>query len=231
MAHSQHLHAIGSQLSCPAGEQGTDIGNMMHATNIGMTRAAYRALALPAQARVLELGHGNGAHVAELFAHSDLQHYVGLEISALMQQQASAGNTSDTVANHAEFWLYDGDTIPSFALPFDGIFCVNTVYFWREPLVLLQQLHAALRPTGRLSIAYMTPEYMASLPFVDERFARYQPETLVALLQAADFHHPTTTLHHDTVPRKDSGEPIPRSFYVTCAQASADTTQTLNSVL
>ena len=80
MAQTTQLQAIESQLSCPHGEAGLDFAHMMHTTNVGMTRAGFGALKLPFSAHLLEIGHGNAAHLPLLQQVAGLP-YTGLEVS------------------------------------------------------------------------------------------------------------------------------------------------------
>ena len=172
MAQLSQLQVIESQLSCPHGDAGIDFAHMMHHTNVGMTQAGFTALKLPFSAHLLEIGHGNAANLPLLQQIAGL-HYTGLEVSSLMQQEAMRLNQAAVAAHMAEFLHYDGNTLPQFSQLFDGILCVNTVYFWAQPIAFLLALRPLLKPTGRLSLVYMDEDYMCSLPFVGERFQVY----------------------------------------------------------
>ena len=80
---------------------------MMHHTNVGMTQAGFTALKLPFSAHLLEIGHGNAAHLPLLQQIAGL-HYTGLEVSSLMQQEAMRLNQAAVAAHMAEFRHYDG---------------------------------------------------------------------------------------------------------------------------
>ena len=49
-----------TQLSCPNGENGLAIGNLMHENNCDVTNNAIAALQLEANQQTLEIGHGLG---------------------------------------------------------------------------------------------------------------------------------------------------------------------------
>lgn len=217
MAQTEQLQAIEQQLSCPQGTQGVAIADMMHATNMGMTMAGFNQLGLPSCSRLLEIGHGNAAHLSQLQAQVSRLHYTGLELSALMQQEASRHNQAAIKAQQAVFLHYAGQKLPPFSALFDGILTVNTVYFWPEPLAFAQQLKHALKPSGHVAIAYMDVAFLQSLPFVGERFQPYTSAELEQLLRDAGFEHIRTHSHQDTVPRKDTGELVARRFHVTTA--------------
>ena len=215
MAQNPQLQAIESQLSCPHGDTGLDFAHMMHNTNLGMTQAGFAALQLPISANLLEIGHGNAAHLPLLQQIAGL-HYTGLEISNLMQQEAMRLNQAAVAAHMAEFLHYDGSTLPQFSQLFDGILCVNTVYFWAQPTAFLQALRPQLKPTGRLSLVYMDEDYMHSLPFVGERFQVYSVSALQDLVCQAGFVLLETQDRQDQVAMKDTGKLIDRHYHVSC---------------
>ena len=215
MAQLSQLQVIESQLSCPHGDAGIDFAHMMHHTNVGMTQAGFTALKLPFSAHLLEIGHGNAAHLPLLQQIAGL-HYTGLEVSSLMQQEATRLNQAAVAAYMAEFLHYDGDILPKFSQLFDGILCVNTVYFWAQPTAFLQALRSLLKPTGRLSLVYMDEDYMHSLPFVGERFQVYSVPALQELVCQAGFVLLETQNHQDQVTMKDTDKRIDRHYHVSC---------------
>ena len=213
MAQTTQLQAIESQLSCPHGEAGLDFAHMMHTTNVGMTRAGFGALKLPFSAHLLEIGHGNAAHLPLLQQVAGL-HYTGLEVSELMQQEAARLNHTAVAAHMAEFIHYDGAALPAFPRLFDGILSVNTVYFWAQPLAFLQNLRHLLKPTGRLSLVYMDENYMRGLPFVGERFQVYSVSALEHMATQAGYTLLSTQDCQDQIPFKDTGKLIDRPYHV-----------------
>ena len=213
MAQLSQLQTIESQLSCPHGDAGIDFAHMMHHTNVGMTQAGFTALKLPFSAHLLEIGHGNAAHLPLLQQIAGL-HYTGLEISNLMQQEAMRLNQAAVAAHMAEFIHYDGAALPAFPRLFDGILSVNTVYFWAQPLAFLQNLRRVLKPTGRLSLVYMDEDYMRGLPFVGERFQVYSVSALEHMATQAGYTLLSTQDCQDQIPFKDTGKLIDRPYHV-----------------
>ena len=213
MAQLSQLQVIESQLSCPHGDAGIDFAHMMHHTNVGMTQAGFTALKLPFSAHLLEIGHGNAAHLPLLQQVAGL-HYTGLEVSELMQQEAARLNHTAVAAHMAEFIHYDGTALPDFPRLFDGILSVNTVYFWAQPLAFLQNLRRVLKPTGRLSLVYMDEDYMRGLPFVGERFQVYSVSALEHMATQAGYTLLSTQDCQDQIPFKDTGKLIDRPYHV-----------------
>lgn len=71
------LDELERQLSHPFGEKAVEVADMMHATNIGMTQATLDQLQLESGHRILELGHGNCAHLPLVLGKAPGLHYTG----------------------------------------------------------------------------------------------------------------------------------------------------------
>jgi len=106
------LQKLAAQLSCPQNNEGIDVANMMHDSNIGMTKKTIAALNITKGDLILEIGHGNCKHLSEILSEAENTSYYGLEISELMQKQAAENNITATQGNQASFHLYDGNKIP-----------------------------------------------------------------------------------------------------------------------
>ena len=124
---------IENQLSCPSGEKGVEMGEMMNETNIEMTRSSIRFLDIKDQHTILELGHGNCGHLDNILSCAEGIRYSGLEISETMQREAKEKNKYLLTNEHIEFRLYKGQQMPFPDHSFDRVMTVNTVYFWPKP--------------------------------------------------------------------------------------------------
>lgn len=213
MKSTDELKQLADQLSCPKDGAGIDIANVMHESNIGMTRQAIDALAIRDGDAVLELGHGSCRHLHELLSRAAGVSYCGLEISTLMQAEASAFNADAVAAQVASFHLYDGDVIPFPTCSFDQVLTVNTLYFWRAPADLLRQIHALLRPGGSLAISFADKTFMQSLPFTAYGFTLYDKAQVEALAREAGFAQVSFSEHRERIKSK-AGDEVDRLFHV-----------------
>jgi len=183
----EELKALALQLGCPSGDAGIAIGEIMNTSNIGMTTETIFSLQLSDGEQVLELGHGNAAHLSEIFQQAEGLHYTGLEISQTMQTEAQQLNMEFCRKNQAVFHCYDGHTLPLESNSFHKIFTVNTIYFWENPERLLAELYRVLRPKGLLAITFAQKEFMQTLPFVQFGFRIYNTADILDLTQAIPF--------------------------------------------
>ncbi|RYE12734.1 MAG: 16S rRNA (cytosine(1402)-N(4))-methyltransferase, partial [Sphingobacteriales bacterium] len=98
------LSVSGNNLFLCEGEYGIKTGETMNASNIGMTNAAIEALNLHDGDNILEIGHGNGGHIADLLSKAENLKYFGADISETIIAEAKRLNqdflTNETVNFH-----------------------------------------------------------------------------------------------------------------------------------
>lgn len=205
------LQELASQLGHPKGEKGIEIADMMNATNIGMTLHTIGSLELSGSENVLELGHGNAAHVTHVLGPHPSVHYDGLELSELMHAEAKKINHQFTEAQRASFHLYDGTRIPFPENHFDRIFTVNTIYFWSDPPALLAELYSVLSADGRLCITFAQESFMKQLPFTAYGFELYNTGKLEELLAKSAFRIQKMESQTEQV-RSKLGDLVDREF-------------------
>lgn len=212
---AKELKEIASQLGCPQGEQGFDIGEKMHESNISMTLKTAEALRLSGNERLLEIGHGNCGHLRQVL--TDNIRYYGLEISELMHREAAKTNLEYTRRDRASFHMYDGTKIPFESNFFHKIMTVNTIYFWKEPARMLNEIYRVLRDKGHVSIGFAQKSFMLKLPFVRYGFELYDTEKTTNLLSRAGFKIAGMADQTEQIENK-TGETVTREFTVVVAE-------------
>lgn len=214
----EDLKNIAKQLGCPEGEHGIKTGEMMHANNIGMTTAAIDSLGLQNNETVLEIGHGNGGHIAQLLSKAENLNYFGADISATIIAEAEKINQDFITKGKVHFQLTDGITLPFDDGLFDKIFTVNTIYFWTNPSKYLNEIKRTLKPKGTLIICFADKTFMQNLPFTPYGFILYNVETVKELLEKAGFAIKNKLKKIEHIQSK-TGEQVERAYYVLVASA------------
>lgn len=174
-----------AQLRCPHGRAAEAVGREMAFRNLAQTAACLHGLQPQADAALLEIGCGNGALLGYVLAHARNMRYTGAEISAAMHEAACAFNRPFIEAGLAQYLLYDGITLPCADGAFDGVFSVNTVYFWTDPAAMLRECARVLRPEGSLCLGFCEKSFMQTLPFAQYGFALYDAADIRALAPAS----------------------------------------------
>ncbi|MBF4506746.1 class I SAM-dependent methyltransferase [Flavobacterium sp. JLP] len=208
---NEELQAIASQLKHPTGEKGIEMANMMHETNINMTRNSIQNLNIKEGDSILELGHGNAGHLEFLFEQAQKLKYYGLEMSELMFHEARQINRNFVSQKQAFFSLYDGNIIPFEEAFFNKIFTVNTIYFWQEPEKLLLEMYSVLKPSGIFCITFAEESFMKQLPFTKFEFELYSTEKVEKLVQKTPFKIIKIATLTEKVKTK-TGELVDRDF-------------------
>lgn len=215
--HSEtDLKNIAKQLSCPEGEHGVKTGEMMHTSNIGMTSSAINALDLQNNDTVLEIGHGNGGHIAQLLSQAENIHYFGADISATIIAEAEKINRDLIAGEKVHFKLTDGIILPFNENRFDKIFTVNTIYFWQNQREYLTEIKRTLKLNGTVVICFADKTFMQTLPFTPYGFKLYEVEGVKGLLENVGFTVVNILSKTEQIKSK-TGEQVERKYHVVVA--------------
>lgn len=183
MAVAEQFIEIEKQVSCPNGKLGIKVAQTMNESNIGMTTSTIDFLEIKNEELILELGHGNCGHLDYALKAANRVKYHGLEISETMFEEVTKNNKSDL----AEFKHYDGIKIPYPDNYFDKILTVNTIYFWENPEIMLNEMARVLKSSGTCILTYGNREFMKRMPFVGEKFKLYEKNEIKEVIEKTVF--------------------------------------------
>lgn len=178
---------LAAQLRCPSGASAARVARQMNESNGGVNRACIALLRVQRGERVLEIGPGNGAFVADIAGAAPDVSYAGLDLSEHMVHEAEDLNGELVAAGRAVFRHGSSDEIPFDTAAFDKALTVHTLYFWDEPDTHLREIRRVLKPDGLLCIGFGDREFMQDLPFVPYGFTLYDAAEAEALLAASGF--------------------------------------------
>ncbi|GAB3543055.1 hypothetical protein GCM10027343_16060 [Noviherbaspirillum agri] len=159
----------------------------MNGANGGVNRACISLLHLQPGERVLEIGPGNGAFVADIVGAAAEVSYTGLDLSEFMVDEAEERNRALVAAGRAVFRHGSSDQMPFGTAAFDKALTVHTLYFWEEPDAHLRDVRRVLQPGGLFCIGFGDRAFMQELPFVPYGFTLYDAAEAQALLEMAGF--------------------------------------------
>jgi len=210
---NEELKALAAQLRQPHGTKGSQMGDIMNESNGNMTRQTINSLDIVDGDQVLELGHGNCAHLSYIMDRYKNTLYYGLEISELMHSEARQINKTYVEKNQAFFFMYDGLDIPFGENYFDKAYTVNTIYFWEEPEKLLTGIYKVMKPGGLFSIAFAQKSFMEQLPFTKFGFTLYDTSKIEELVRKTAFKIAETSTQVERIPGKIGGM-VDREFTI-----------------
>ncbi len=207
------LKILAQQLACPTGEAGIEIAGQMYRSNGDMIRRSIDAMMLTSGCRILEIGHGNGAHLGEIFSYSENLHYTGLEISQTMSLDAKHRNQDLYARGKADFLVYDGEELPFEENAFERLLSVNTVYFWKQPQEFLHQMYRILNDGGLLTLCFITPQSMERVPFTAFGFRNMETEELEEMCGYSNFRSIVRQERTEHTLSK-TGDPVTRTYII-----------------
>lgn len=208
----EKLKIVARNLANPEGEKGIEIGEMMNATNIGMTLESIKALLIEDNEHILEIGHGNAGHVKSIVNRARNIRYTGIDISETMHNEAKRLN--EAFKDQADFVLYDGEKLPFEDKTFDKIVTVNTVYFWNQPVDYLNEIYRVLKKTGTFVLTFGQREFMKTLPFTPFGFTLYNTDEMEETVSGSYFSRMTVSEREEEVKSKTGDETITRNYTI-----------------
>ncbi|WP_426277344.1 class I SAM-dependent methyltransferase [Chryseobacterium sp. S-02] len=208
----EDLKILAQNLANPQGEKGIEIGEMMNATNIGMTLESIKTLLIQDDETILEIGHGNAAHVNNILNKAQNIKYTGIDISETMHHEAKRLN--EEFKDLADFILYEGEKLPFEDGTFDKIFTVNTVYFWEQPIEYLNEIYRVLKDNGTFVLTFGQRDFMEKLPFTQFDFTLYNTYEMEETISKSHFKRMKISEKEEEVKSKTGNETITRNYTV-----------------
>jgi ubiquinone/menaquinone biosynthesis C-methylase UbiE len=209
----EQLIEIEQQLSFPTGKNGIEIGKKMNTGNIGMTTETIAHLDIKNDCHLLEIGHGNCGHLKLIYPQAVSLSYTGVEISKTMQQESKRINENLMNIYPVDFILYDGLHLPFDNFHFDRIMTTNTIYFWQQPLLFLNEIYRVLNKDGLFVLSFAEKEFMQTLPFVRKKFNLFNQTDINKLIQQSNFDSFQVN-KKEGVARSKAGDIVKRKFLV-----------------
>lgn len=206
------LKILAQNLANPQGEKGVEIGEMMNATNIGMTQESIKTLLIEDDEHILEIGHGNAGHLKSILNKAKDLTYTGIDISERMRKEAQ--NLNEEFKDQADFILYEGRKLPFEDEVFDKIFTVNTVYFWDNPVEFLNEIYRVLKNTGTFVLTFAQRDFMEKLPFTKFNFKLYNNDEMEELISESRFKRMKISEKEEEIKSKTGDELIKRNYTV-----------------
>ncbi|MGN7706608.1 class I SAM-dependent methyltransferase [Chryseobacterium sp. 22543] len=208
----EELKILAQNLANPQGEKGIEIGEMMNATNISMTLESIKTLVVDDDQQILEIGHGNAAHLKSIISLAKNLRYTGIDISETMHNEAKRLNKE--FESQADFVLYEGSKLPFQDRAFDKIFTVNTVYFWENPVEFLNEIYRVLKDDGTFVLTFGQREFMEKLPFMEYDFILYNNSEMEELISKSHFKRMKTSEKEEEIKSKTGNETIQRIYTI-----------------
>jgi ubiquinone/menaquinone biosynthesis C-methylase UbiE len=146
--------AINLQASSPKGWFGQLLGQIWRHEHARLNAEVLALLDIREGSRVLEIGSGPGDALAEAAQRARGGRVVGVDVSEAMVNLARRRNRRGIERGEVEVRAGDIASIGLADASFDRIFSVHSIYFWRDTDAVLARLASALKPEGKLILAF-----------------------------------------------------------------------------
>jgi len=204
---------LASLLRRPSGEYATQVGSQMNKSNERVNQKAISLLSLSKGDRVLEIGQGNGAFVHDIVSSAEDILYTGVDWSTEMTAEAQRINDKLIEQGRASFLQGQSDVLPFPAARFNKVLCVNTLYFWDNPLAHFVEIHRVMRDDGIFCLSFGAREFMQTLGFASHGFNLYDSTEVEALLKTTHFTRIKLSSHCETGP-SNTGETVNKKYWL-----------------
>ncbi|ALJ28135.1 methyltransferase [Stenotrophomonas acidaminiphila] len=210
------IPTLAAQLRHPHGDAAMAVAESMNRSNGALNRAAIALLAVQANEHILEVGPGNAAFAPLLLAAPGSR-YLGVELSSEMVRAGNALLRGNGLSGRAQLQAGDAQALAVGNARFDAALAVNTLYFWPDLPGVLARLATALRPGGRLCLAFGDAAFMRSLPFTAHGFHLYERARVEHALHASGFPAWIHRTHAETGTSND-GRRVDKQFHLLLAR-------------
>jgi SAM-dependent methyltransferase len=161
--------AVNRQASSPSGWFGRVLGYIWRREHARLNAEVLNLLDVREGHGVLEVGSGPGEALVEAAQRARGGRVVGVDVSDVMVRLARRRNRRAVARGDVEVRAGDIASLDLGASTFDRIFSVHSIYFWRDVDEVLAKLASALRPGGKLVLAFR--------PEADDIPARFRDPT------------------------------------------------------
>jgi ubiquinone/menaquinone biosynthesis C-methylase UbiE len=179
---------MAGQLRKPSGTFGRLVtSRLLNRINVAINELTLTSLALEPDDRVIEVGFGAGDLISRLSPVVHEGSIVGVDFSPDMVEICTRRFAPLIRAGQVELRCASAESLPFDADRFTKACTVNTVYFWADPAVPLNELWRVLRVGGRIVLSFSPQATMQKLPVTRHGFTLYDPDQIGRLLEDARF--------------------------------------------
>lgn len=183
----RHSFAAG-QLRKPSGLYGKYvIARFMNKANTDLNARVLAALSLQSDDEVLEVGFGGGGLIERIAPRLGDGMVAGVDYSETMVSLCGRRFASHIAAGRVELSCAAVESLPFKNDSFSKACTVNTIYFWANPTVSLNEIRRVLRPDGRLVVGFVPRETMSKYPQTEYGFTLYDADQVAGLMSGAGF--------------------------------------------
>ncbi len=152
---------LSQQARQPSGLIGRYVMPILFKSNTDLNDFVQESLELTETDDILEIGFGSGKLLNKIAA---IANYVeGIDFSEIMVIKASKLNQHYIANNKLRIQLGECSNLPYANKFFDKVCSVNTLYFWDNPQIYLQEIFRVIKIDGKIVLGFRDKEQMNNL--------------------------------------------------------------------
>jgi len=185
------------QFAQPHGRLGGLFAELLNRGNAAVNDRALAALQPREGDRVLEVGFGGGAALAEILRNSVVAFAGGLDPSAEMIRRAEQRLSGPIQEGRLQVRLGAAEAIPWPDASFDRALSVNSIYYWRDPARGASELFRVLKPGGTAVLGLRSKVAIDRLKLDRFDYHPFGEDDVRDLLERAGFSAIDISSHED----------------------------------
>lgn len=180
---------IDEQHRRPSGIWGQRIANRMVRQHRPENEWTVSLLDVQSTDHVLEIGFGPGFSITLLASLTPAGHIAGIDYSRTMVALASRRNRDAIQSGRVALCYGEATALPFASESFDKALSIHTLYFWRTPIEVLQEVRRILRPGGMFALTFLPKDRWPAAEQAATISGVYSGEEVVELMKDAGFVH------------------------------------------
>lgn len=173
------------------------MGPLWNSRNRALNDAAFDALALSAQDRVLEVGFGGGYLLGRMSKVITGGFLAGVDASPAMVSFCQRRYRSLIRKGTLEVSCARAESLPYPAGHFSRVVSVNSIFYWQNAAQALAEFDRVLAEGGLLVLCFTGKESLATRGFARHGLSLVDGEEVQSMMEQAGFHNIQTVLASD----------------------------------
>nr|WP_255723523.1 class I SAM-dependent methyltransferase [Sporosarcina sp. ACRSL] len=143
------------QFGKPEGILGSIAGKLMSSTGVEKNKWTISLLNIQSAENVLEVGFGPGVATELISKLIHDGHYVGIDYSDVMLEQAKKRNSAAIQEGKVTLKLEEVSSLQPSEFLFDKVLSVNSIIFWKDPITSLKKIRQVMKPNGLIALTML----------------------------------------------------------------------------
>ena len=183
---------LAKQLGYPSGIFGRLVMKLLNKSNAEMNDLTFTKLNVQPGDFILEIGFGGG-YLLDKIATSRIPSLIAaIDPKIDVIKMGNKKFKQQIAQKYIELKQASAESLPYDNRYFDKICTVNTIYFWSDPKLVLDECNRVLKLNGKIVISYNSSAFLEKTKLTQHGFKTYEPENLELLMESSGFRNIST---------------------------------------